>query len=137
MLFSFIETKRIWVDTCFVYYLIWSFYFQGEKLLTPDVPKTDKVSPISLPSNILANHAGKTKLEVNSLRAGVSLDAGALAKQSMSPIHKKSYANINAEDKVTSNGIIQNGPCTLSKDGVYLSNPPSTFLNETSNGIIC
>lgn len=98
--------------------------------------KTDKISPVSLPNSILANHVPKPKAEVNSLRAGISLDAGALVKQSLSP--KKSYANINAEDKLTGNGVIQNGPCSLPKENGFLPNPSNTYLkNEPITGISC
>lgn len=45
-----------------------------------------------------------------SLKLGVSLDAGALAKQVMTPSQNKKYANINTGDSVTSNGILQNDP---------------------------
>ncbi|KAF5298515.1 hypothetical protein FQR65_LT00057 [Abscondita terminalis] len=99
-----------------------------EKLLTPDVPKLEKISPISLPNNILTNHQNKTKTETNTLRAGVSLDAAALAKQSMSPVSKKSYVNINPDDVKMGNGVLQNGPCSLTN-----KTPNGTLLNETIN----
>ncbi|XP_044753291.1 ALK tyrosine kinase receptor isoform X2 [Coccinella septempunctata] len=66
-----------------------------------------KVSPVSLPSNILSNHNNNVKSESASLKAGISLDAGALIKQS-SPQAK--YANVPAGGAgVTGNGVVANG----------------------------
>ncbi|KAK5639789.1 hypothetical protein RI129_010600 [Pyrocoelia pectoralis] len=107
-----------------------------EKLLVPDAPKVENVSPLSLPSSILTNLPTKAKVDIPTLRAGVSLDAGALAKQTMSPPNKKSYANINPEDLKMANGVLQNGPCNLTNDGVFRSagkTPNGTLITDSIN----
>lgn len=62
------------------------------------------------------------------LKSGVSLDAGALAKQTMPAAQKKSYANVNTGDNVTGNGVLPNGPFTVQNQNSYNSNK---FLNES------
>ncbi|XP_057655482.1 tyrosine-protein kinase receptor isoform X1 [Diorhabda carinulata] len=82
-----------------------------DKLLTIDNSAANpKVSPMSLPGNILtqSNHNNNTQNDY-SLKSGVSLDAGALAKQAMMPQINK-YANISTGDGPTSNGVLQNDP---------------------------
>lgn len=61
---------------------------------------------------------------MNNLKSGISLDAGALVKQSI-PVAQK-YANISTGDNnKTGNGVIQNGP--------YNNNP--NFLNNSKKFI--
>ncbi|KAB0792846.1 hypothetical protein PPYR_14805 [Photinus pyralis] len=105
--------------------------FQVEKLLAPvAVSKPEKISPVSLPSNILTNITAKPKTETPTLRAGVSLDAGALVKQSMSSPNKKSYANLNPDEVKMGNGVLQNGPY---KEGVFSTGktPNGTLINDS------
>ncbi|XP_031358672.1 ALK tyrosine kinase receptor [Photinus pyralis] len=102
-----------------------------EKLLAPvAVSKPEKISPVSLPSNILTNITAKPKTETPTLRAGVSLDAGALVKQSMSSPNKKSYANLNPDEVKMGNGVLQNGPY---KEGVFSTGktPNGTLINDS------
>lgn len=62
------------------------------------------MTTIPPPNNLLSNHNNNVKHD-STLKSGVSLDAGALAKQ----MQKKSYANVNTE-----NGVIpNNGPYTV------------------------
>ncbi|XP_018579561.1 ALK tyrosine kinase receptor isoform X2 [Anoplophora glabripennis] len=84
---------------------------QVDKLLAIDNTPNPKISPISLPNNVLShsNHNNNMKGDY-SLKSGVSLDAGALAKQVMTPSQNKKYANINTGDSITSNGVLQNDP---------------------------
>nr|XP_023027843.1 ALK tyrosine kinase receptor isoform X2 [Leptinotarsa decemlineata] len=81
------------------------------KLLLPvdNTTPNPKVSPVSLPNSTVTNHNNNLRNECT-LKSGVSLDAGALAKQAMAPPQNKKYANINTGDEVTSNGILQNDP---------------------------
>nr|ALV82496.1 Alk [Leptinotarsa decemlineata] len=67
------------------------------------------VSLFILPNSTVTNHNNNLRNECT-LKSGVSLDAGALAKQAMAPPQNKKYANINTGDEVTSNGILQNDP---------------------------
>lgn len=101
--------------------------------LTPSEQTNQKVSPISLPNPITTNHNYKPKAESTSLRAGVSLDAGALAKQAISPIQTTAYANVNPDNKISGNGCIPNGPCNSSNQNSYVNSGTSNskFLKES------
>ncbi|CAG9855575.1 unnamed protein product [Phyllotreta striolata] len=57
------------------------------------------------------NHNNNAKPAEYGLKSGVSLDAGALAKQAMAPNPGGKYANVNAGEGPTSNGgLLQNDP---------------------------
>ncbi|KAJ3662397.1 hypothetical protein Zmor_006748 [Zophobas morio] len=85
-----------------------------------------KVSPVSLSNNMVGNHNNNVKVDVSSLKSGISLDAGALAKQSLTPTQNK-YSNFKTGDAVTGNGVLQNGPVSQSS---YLNANASKYLNE-------
>ncbi|KAG5888425.1 hypothetical protein JTB14_020200 [Gonioctena quinquepunctata] len=81
-------------------------------MLPVDNHPNPKISPVSQPNSTLAhsNHNNNVKNECT-VKSGVSLDAGALAKQAMTPSQNRKYTNIgnvHAGDAVTSNGILQN-----------------------------
>lgn len=66
----------------------------------------------------------------------MSLDAGALVKQSMgnnatTPTQKK-YANINTSDNITGNGMLQNGPFSLTNQNNFVSGNNTKFLSNES-----
>ncbi|CAH0545803.1 unnamed protein product [Brassicogethes aeneus] len=77
-----------------------------DKLLTIDNTTNPRVSPISPSNHIMGNHNNNVKNENNALKSGISLDASALVKQSMTPTQ---YANVTAGKNV-GNGVILNGP---------------------------
>lgn len=78
-----------------------------------------KVSPVSLPSNILSNHNNNVKNDAATLKSGISLDAGALIKQSST---QAKYANVPTGGAVTGNGVVLNGPTiTIAKSPVVFS----------------
>ncbi|KAL3284751.1 hypothetical protein HHI36_018894 [Cryptolaemus montrouzieri] len=81
---------------------------QDTVLLSSDHPNNPKVSPMSLPSSILSNHNNNVKNESATLKAGISLDAGALIKQSSAGQPK--YVNVPDDTTKTGNGVIANGP---------------------------
>lgn len=98
-----------------------------DKLLSIDNNSihNQKISPISLPNNILtpsSNHNNNVKSDCT-IKSGLSLDAGALQKQAMSgtPQNMK-YANVNTGEPVTSNGVLQTDP---------FANRNQKYLNET------
>ncbi|CAG9816232.1 unnamed protein product [Phaedon cochleariae] len=118
-----------------------------DKLLSIDNSTTNlKVSPISLPNAILtpSSHNNNTKSE-STLKSGVSLDAGALAKQVMTsqnktPLQPKKYANINTGEGVTSNGVLQNDPFsnhiaagTKTETPILVGLNHTPFRNKMSN----
>ncbi|XP_008194070.1 tyrosine-protein kinase receptor isoform X2 [Tribolium castaneum] len=85
----------------------------------------DKLVAIdSLSNSMVGNHNNNMK-DMNSLKSGISLDAGALAKQSLTP---NKYSNLLTGDAVTGNGVLQNGPVSQNN---YLNANASKFLNET------
>ncbi|XP_045462043.1 ALK tyrosine kinase receptor isoform X2 [Harmonia axyridis] len=86
-----------------------------------------KVSPVSLPSSILSNHNNNVKNDATTLKAGISLDAGALIKQS-SPQAK--YANVAAGAAVTGNGVVANGPNITIANSTNNTKSPSVFIEK-------
>lgn len=69
------------------------------------------------------------------MKSGLSLDAGALAKQTMAPVQKKPYANLNAVDNLTGNGVLPNGPYTIQNQNTYMNNAhPNKYVNEPEIG---
>lgn len=76
---------------------------------------TPKVTTISPPNNVLSNHNSNVKHD-SALKSGVSLDAGALAKQ----MQKKPYVNVGT---TAENGVLPN-------NGVYAAQ------NQNSSKIV-
>lgn len=81
-----------------------------------------KVSPLS--NSMVGNHNNNVK-DLSSLKSGISLDAGALAKQSLA---QNKYSNLLTGDTVTGNGVLQNGPVSQNN---YLNANASKYINET------
>lgn len=64
---------------------------------------------------MVGNHNNNIKDVNNSLKSGISLDAGALAKQT-------------TQNKYTGNGVVQNGPIIQNS---FLNANSGKYLNET------
>lgn len=75
-----------------------------------------KVTTVSPPNNVLSNHNNNVKHE-SALKSGVSLDAGALAKQ----MQKKPYVNVGT---TAENGVLpNNGPYQNQNSNKFIGNP--------------
>jgi hypothetical protein len=100
----------------------------GSDLLQMDqlVAIESTTTPVLLSNNMVGNHNNNIKVDMSSLKSGISLDAGALAKQSLTPTQNK-YTNFKAGDAVTGNGVLQNGPVSQNS---YLNANASKYLNE-------
>lgn len=97
-----------------------------DSLVVLDGRASHKVSPVSLPGSVLSgNHNNNVKTD-SSLRSGISLDASALAKQSLGT-NQNNYSNFKnnktTDGALTGNGVLQNGP--------VIHPNSSKFLNET------
>lgn len=82
--------------------------------------------PLSNPVNS-NNNCTKSETTPNTLMSGLSLDAGALIKQSVPITQNKKYTNIG---EVTGNGVIANGPYSNTNNYLY-GNNANKFVNES------